>query len=92
MLQLLVVVGRALALGLRGHRELVLENLASYLHGRLIGSIRRDCLNHVVVFGEQHLRRVLTGYCACCHGSRTYLPLAKARQRRDACRASPRVT
>ena len=24
---------------------------------RLIGSIRRDCLNHVVVFGEQHLRR-----------------------------------
>jgi transposase InsO family protein len=29
---------------------------------RLIGSIRRDCLNHVVVFGEQHLRRVLAGY------------------------------
>ena len=28
MLQLLIVVGRALALGLRGHRELVLENLA----------------------------------------------------------------
>ena len=44
---------------------------------RLIGSIRRDCLNHVVVFGEQHLRRVLTGYLAYYHGSRTHLSLAK---------------
>jgi putative transposase len=44
---------------------------------RLIGSIRRDCLNHVVVFGEQHLRRVLTGYCAYYHGSRTHLSLVK---------------
>src|SRR5712675_317621 len=29
---------------------------------RLIGSIRRDCLDHVVVFGEQHLRHVLQAY------------------------------
>jgi transposase InsO family protein len=44
---------------------------------RLIGSIRRDCLNHVVVLGEQHLRRVLPGYFAYYHGSRTHLALAK---------------
>jgi putative transposase len=44
---------------------------------RLIGSIRRDCLDHVVVFGEQHLRRILTGYCAYYHGARTHLSLAK---------------
>jgi putative transposase len=44
---------------------------------RLIGSIRGDCLNHVVVFGEQHLRRVLTGYFAYYHGSRTHLSLSK---------------
>ena len=44
---------------------------------RLIGSIRRDCLNHVVVFGEQHLRRILTGYFAYYHGSRTHLSLSK---------------
>jgi putative transposase len=44
---------------------------------RLIGSIRRDCLNHVVVLGERHLRRVLTGYLAYYHGSRTDLSLAK---------------
>jgi hypothetical protein len=29
---------------------------------RLIGSIRRECLDHVVVFGEPHLRRILAGY------------------------------
>jgi transposase InsO family protein len=29
---------------------------------RLIGSIRRDCLDHVVVFGEQHLRHLLSSY------------------------------
>ena len=44
---------------------------------RLIGSIRRDCLNHVVVFGERHLRRVLADYVAYYHRSRTHLSLAK---------------
>ena len=44
---------------------------------RLIGSIRRDCLNHVVVLGEQHLRRVLTAYFGYYHRSRTHLSLAK---------------
>jgi putative transposase len=29
---------------------------------RLIGSIRRECLNHVIVLGEHHLRRLLTAY------------------------------
>ena len=29
---------------------------------RLIGSIRRECLNHMIVLGEQHLRRILTSY------------------------------
>jgi transposase InsO family protein len=29
---------------------------------RLIGSVRRDCLDHVVIFGEQHLRHLLTSY------------------------------
>jgi putative transposase len=31
---------------------------------RLIGSIRRECLNHVLVLGERHLRRILTRYIA----------------------------
>ena len=44
---------------------------------RLIGSIRRECLDHVIVLGERHLRRVLTVYAGYYHGSRTHLSLAK---------------
>jgi putative transposase len=44
---------------------------------RLIGSIRRECLDHVVVLGERHLRRVLAGYIAYYQESRTHLSLAK---------------
>ena len=44
---------------------------------RLIGSIRRECLNHVLVLGERHLRRVLTQYVAYYHQARTHLALDK---------------
>ena len=44
---------------------------------RLIGSIRRECLDHVVVFGESHLRRILAGYVTYYHGARTHLSLEK---------------
>jgi transposase InsO family protein len=44
---------------------------------RVIGSIRRECLHHVIVFDERHLRRVLRDYVAYYHGSRTHLCLGK---------------
>jgi transposase InsO family protein len=44
---------------------------------RLIGSIRRECLDHVIVFGERHLRRVLRSYQQYYNGTRTHLALAK---------------
>jgi transposase InsO family protein len=44
---------------------------------RLIGSIRRECLDHIVVLGEAHLRRILTAYAAYYNGMRTHLALAK---------------
>ena len=44
---------------------------------RLIGSIRRECLDHVVVFGERHLRCLLTAYFAYYHRARTHLSLDK---------------
>jgi len=44
---------------------------------RLIGSIRRECLDHVVIFGEVHLRRVLTAYAEYYNQVRTHLALAK---------------
>ncbi len=42
---------------------------------RLIGSIRRECLNHVIVLNEAHLRRILTSYFVYYHESRTHLSL-----------------
>jgi hypothetical protein len=44
---------------------------------RIIGSIRRECLDHVVVFDERHLRRVLSAYFRYHHRSRTHLSLDK---------------
>jgi transposase InsO family protein len=44
---------------------------------RLIGSIRRECLNHVFVLGERHLRHILTRYFAYYHQARTHLALDK---------------
>jgi len=44
---------------------------------RLIGSIRRECLDHSVVFGEAHLRRILRTYAAYYNGVRTHLSLRK---------------
>jgi putative transposase len=44
---------------------------------RVIGSIRRECLDHVIVFGEHSLRRTLTSYCAYYHQWRTHLSLDK---------------
>jgi putative transposase len=42
---------------------------------RLIGSIRRECLNHVIVINEGHLKRILTVYFEYYHRSRTHLSL-----------------
>jgi putative transposase len=44
---------------------------------RLIGSIRRECLDHMIVLGERHLRRLLTAYVTYYHGARTHLALEK---------------
>jgi transposase InsO family protein len=37
---------------------------------RLIGSIRRECLDHVIIFSERHLRRVLSSYFQYHHDTR----------------------
>jgi putative transposase len=44
---------------------------------RVIGSIRRECLDQVVIFNERHLRRVLTSYVDYYHRTRTHLSLDK---------------
>jgi transposase InsO family protein len=44
---------------------------------RLIGSVRRECLDHMIVWNERSLRRTLRSYFAYHQGSRTHLALAK---------------
>jgi len=42
---------------------------------RLVGSIRRECLDHVIVINERHLRRILASYFEYYHVARTHLSL-----------------
>ena len=65
---------------------------------RLIGSIRRECLDNVVVFGERHLRHLLKSYQRYYNEARTHLslskdaPISRAVQAvgRIVCQAAPR--
>jgi putative transposase len=53
---------------------------------RLLGSVRRECLDHVIVLGERHLRRIVKSHFAYYHGSRTHLSLSEdAPEPREAC-------
>jgi transposase InsO family protein len=42
---------------------------------RLIGTVRRECLDRMLIFGESHLRRVLASYAAYYNQARTHLAL-----------------
>jgi hypothetical protein len=67
-------------LGAMGIRDRPISARSPWQNGyaeRLIGSIRRDCLDHVVVFGEQHLRHLLNSYQEYYNKSRTHLSLKK---------------
>jgi hypothetical protein len=44
---------------------------------RLIGSIRRECVDHIVVLGEAHLRRILRSYARYNNDIRTHRSLDK---------------
>jgi putative transposase len=45
---------------------------------RWVGNVRRELLDHVVVFGERHLKRLLREYVSYYHEDRTHLGLGKA--------------
>ena len=42
---------------------------------RLIGTIRRECADYLIVFGEAHLRRILREYATYYNGLRTHRAL-----------------
>jgi transposase InsO family protein len=55
---------------------------------RLIGTLWHDCLDHVLILGEWHLRRVLTLYSLYYNETRTHLGLSKDAPRRRAVQLS----
>jgi transposase InsO family protein len=68
---------RIRAMGIRDHPIAPRSPWQNAHAERLIGSIRRECLDHLLVFGEAHLRRVLKTYAAYYNGIRTHLSLSK---------------
>jgi transposase InsO family protein len=62
---------------------------------RLIGTLRRECLDQMLIFGEAHLRKVLTLFASYYNQSRTHLsllkdaPMGRAIQRSGAIAATP---
>jgi transposase InsO family protein len=72
-----VVTRRLRAMGIR---DKPIAPASPWLNGfaeRLIGSIRRECLDHIIVLGEAHLRRILKSYARYYNETRTHLALDK---------------
>ena len=70
-------IRRVRAMGIRDHPTAPRSPWQNGHAERVIGSIRRDCLDHVIVFGEAHLRRVLKSYACYYNQIRTHLALDK---------------
>jgi transposase InsO family protein len=72
-----VFVRRVRSLGIRDHLTSARSPWQNAYTKRLIGSIRRECLDHIIVVGEQHLRHVLMCYMEYYNAVRTHLSLSK---------------
>ena len=72
-----VVTRRLRAMGIRDKPIAPASPWQNGFAERLIGSIRRECLDHVIVLGEAHLRRILKNYAAYYNDVRTHRSLQK---------------
>src|SRR5215831_12515449 len=72
-----VVTRRLRGLGIRDRPTAPASPWQNGFAERLIGSIRRECLDHVIVLGEAHLRRILKNYADYYNGVRTHRSLSK---------------
>jgi transposase InsO family protein len=66
-----VVTSRLRAMGIRDKPTAPASPWQNGFVGRLIGSIRRECVDHIIVLGEMHLRRVLKSYADYYNSVRT---------------------
>jgi transposase InsO family protein len=72
-----IFVRRVRSIGIRDRPTSARSPWQNAYAERLIGSIRRECIDHVVVFGERHLRHVLLSYMTYYNDARTHLSLSK---------------
>jgi transposase InsO family protein len=72
-----IFIRRVRSIGIRDRPTFARSPWQNAYAERLIGSIRRECIDHVVVFGERHLRHVLLSYMSYYNGTRTHLSLNK---------------
>ncbi|MCP3462919.1 integrase core domain-containing protein [Bradyrhizobium sp. CCGUVB23] len=72
-----IIVRRVRSIGIRDRPTSFRSPWQNAYAERLIGSIRRECIDHVVVFGERHLRHVLLSYKDYYNATRTHLSLNK---------------
>src|SRR6267378_596352 len=72
-----VVTRRLRAMGIRDKPIAPASPWQNGFAERLIGSIRRECLDHIIVLGEEHPRRILKNYAAYYNGIRTHRSLDK---------------
>ena len=72
-----VVTRRLRAMGIRDKPIAPASPWQNGFAERLIGSIRRECLDHIIVFGEAHLRRILKSYAGYYNSVRTHRSLNK---------------
>ena len=72
-----VVTRRLRAMGIRDKPIAPASPWQNGFAERLIGSIRRECLDHIIVLGEAHLRRILKSYADCYNSVRTHRSLHK---------------
>jgi transposase InsO family protein len=68
---------RVRAMGIRDHPISPRSPWQNPYVERLIGTLRRECLDHVLIYGERHLRRILTLYSLYYNETRTHLGLGK---------------
>ena len=69
--------GRVQAMGIREVKTAPRSPWQNPFVERLIGTLRRDCLDYVVVLNENHSRRLVRRYLVYYHGFRTHLSLGK---------------
>jgi transposase InsO family protein len=72
-----VVTRRLRAMGIRDKPIAPASPWQNGFAERLIGSIRRECLDHIIVSGEGHLRRILQSYARYYNDIRTHRSLNK---------------